>query len=237
MLERFLLGELDPENTRRLQAALVAGPELRARLAALEADSGRTLAQHPPELVARVVARRLAEAPPRRSWLQLGLPALAAAAALLWVLVAPHPADDDVRLKGDGPTLQVFRLGGAGPERLFEGSPVRQRDVVQVAFELAGLQHLVVVSVDGLGNATLHFPLDGRTLVPEGLKALPQSFELDDAPGYERFFLVASPNPLSADEVLAAARHLARGPDPRVAPLPAPPAATVRSLRLDKAAP
>jgi hypothetical protein len=237
MLERFLVGELDAENTRRLTTTLATTPELKARLDALEADSRRILAQHPPELVERVVARRLAAAPPRRAWPRVALPGLVAVAALLLLLVVPRDGGEDVRLKGDGPSLRLFRLAAAGPERLFEGSPVRAHDVVQVAFELADKPHLVVVSIDGAGNATLHFPLDGMTSPPPGLKALPRSFELDDAPGYERFFLVTSDEPLSSTAVLDAARALARGPNPRTAPLPLPARASSTSVRLDKVNP
>jgi len=38
-LERFALGELDPERRRGIEAALAADPSLRARLASIEADS------------------------------------------------------------------------------------------------------------------------------------------------------------------------------------------------------
>ena len=187
MLERFVLGELDAERTSALEAALATTPELKARLEALAVDSRRTLAEHPPELVDRVVARRLSARPRRRATWHSLVPALAGAAALLWLVVVPHPPGDEVRLKGDGPSLRLFRLGAAGPERLFDAATVRPHDVVQVAFELAGQAHLVVVSIDGASNATLHFPLDGSSRAPLGAKVLEQSFELDDAPGFERF--------------------------------------------------
>jgi anti-sigma factor RsiW len=237
MLERFVLGELDAENTQRLRAALPAAPELKARLEALEADSRRTLAQHPAELVERVVERRLSAEPPRRSPLRYLLAALAGVATLLWLVAVPHPAADDVRLKGDGPSLRLFRLGADGPERLSDAAAVHPHDVVQVAFDLSGATHLVVVSIDGAGNATLHFPLDGTSHAPPGLKALPQSFELDDAPGFERFFLVAGGEPLSPGAILDAARRLARGPNPRTAPLSVPLGASSSSVRLDKVNP
>ena len=237
MLERFLLGELDAERAQKLEAALSTTPELKARLEALAADSRRTLAEHPPELVERVVARRLAARPGRRSTLRFVVPALAGVATLLWLGLAPHPAEDDVRLKGDGPSLRLFRLGAKGPERLFDASRVRPHDVVQVAFELAGQPHLVIVSVDGAGHSTLHFPLDGSSRAPLGTKALKQSFELDDAPGFERFFLVTSQEPLAPDTIVETARRLAHGPSPRTAPLSVPPGATSSSMRLDKVNP
>jgi hypothetical protein len=238
MLERFVLGELGAEDTRRLTAALATSPELQARLDALALDSRATLAQHPPELVARVVARRLAGQPPAsRSPLRVLVPALAGLAAVLWLVLPAQPAGDAITLKGEGPALRLYRLGDAGPERLPEGAPAHAHDVVQVAFDLAALRYLVVVSVDGSGGATLHWPLDGDTRVPEGLKTIPRSFELDDAPGFERFFLVAGNQPLPVDVILGAARELARGAAPRTASLPVPTGATVRAVRLDKVRP
>lgn len=236
MLERFLVGELDAERSRRLTEALATSPELNTRLDALKADSRRTLAEHPPELVERVVTRRIEALPARRSVLRYAIPSLAAVAVLAWLVVPPHSSDDIV-LKGNGLSLRLFRLGPSGPERLFDGSTAYPHDVVQVAFELSGQPHLVVVSVDGAGNATLHFPLDGSSRAPLGLKVIPQSFELDDAPGFERFFLVTSDAPLSPDAILDAARRLAHGPSPRTAPLPVPPGAGVSSVRLDKVNP
>jgi len=238
MLERFALGELDPAQARRLEAALATEPSLQARLDALRADSAATLARHPPELVARVVARRLADRPTARPALRLAVvPALALAATAAWLVLAPPPPPDEVLLKGDGPSLTLYRLGGAGPERLGDGALVREHDVVQVAFDLAARRYLVVVSVDGSGGATLHWPVDGDTRAPEGLKTIPRSFELDDAPGFERFFLVAADEPLPVDVILASARALARGAAPRTASLPVPPGATVRAVRLDKVQP
>jgi hypothetical protein len=234
MLERFRLGELDAEQARLVQAELTTHPELQARLGALDADSRATLARHPPELVARVVARRLADQPPARPALPWALGAVATAAVVGYLALAPRPADDEVRLKGAGPTLRLFRLGDAGPQPLADGAPVREHEVVQVAFELAGARHLVVVSADGAGAATLHYPLDGDSRAPPGMKALPRSFELDDAPAFERFFLVTSDRPLSPQLVLDAARRVGQAPDPRTAPLPVPPGASWRSVLLAK---
>jgi hypothetical protein len=69
----------------------------------------------------------------------------------------------------------------------------------------------VVFSVDGRGSVVLHYPSnasDSTALSPGGAHALPFSYELDDAPGFERFFLVWSDNPIPVDAVLAAAKNL-----------------------------
>ena len=235
-LERYRLNELDAAEAAKVKTALAAEPALAARLAAMNADDAAILAAHPAAQVASRVdsARRIVVShrkPPQR-WMLL--PALALAAVLA-VVVAPRlfaKPQDDIILKGLGPSLRVFRLTNAEPERLDDGAKVHPRDVVQVAFELAGAPHLVVVSVDGAGHSTLHWPKDGNTQTPPGFKVLPQSFELDDAPKFERFFLVTSDLPLTPNAVLKAAESAARG---GTLALPGP--VTQRSLLLEKVSP
>lgn len=233
MLERYRLGELSGADHAKVAAELAADEALRARLSALVEDDAATLAAHPPGRVAARVT--LTAAPPeRRSVARFLVPAFALAAALtvgIVVLNAP-PVEDEVRFKGDGPSLRLFRLAGKDPERLADGARVKPHDVVQVAFELSGAKHLVIVSVDGAGQTTLHWPLDGNTQPAPGLKALPQAFELDEAPGFERFFLVTSDAPLPVADVLAAAKGSGR-----TGPLPLPASATQRSVLLDKVSP
>ena len=232
MLERYRLGELSAEDQARVAQALAADAALRARLGQLDLDDAATLAAHPPARIAAHVAARAA--PPEDRRFRLLVPAFALAAAITVAIVVQRavPSDDVVRFKGEGPSLRLFRLAGKDPERLADGAHVKAHDVVQVAFESSGAAHLVIVSVDGAGHATLHWPLDGNTAVPPGMKALPQAFELDEAPGFERFFLVTSDVPLSAPDVLKAAQGVSRS-----GPLELPKTAAQRSLLLDKVSP
>ncbi|MFO0597147.1 MAG: ActD-like protein [Myxococcaceae bacterium] len=231
-LERYRLGEASADDARAIAAAALEDPALRARLEALEADDRATLERLPPAQVAQRV-RDHATPAPARAW--RWAPALAlAAVALVGVVVlrARDTGDDVLRPKGDGPTLRLFRLAGQTPERLADGAHVRAHDVVQVAFELQGAPFAVVVSVDGGGHTTLHWPGDHRaesTAVAPGFKTLPQSFELDEAPGFERFFLVTSTRPLEPDAILEAAARAARD-----GALSVRPDDTWRALLLDK---
>lgn len=229
-LERYRLNELSAEETARIDAVLKTDEALRARVQALEVDDAATRTKYPH--LTRTKLREGVTAPARSPWL---MPALALAAALLGGVVTlqlTRTDVDDVRFKGDGPTLHLFRLAGAEPERLDDGAKVKPHDVVQVAFELSGAKHVVIVSVDGLKHGTLHWPRNGKTEAPVGFNKLPESFELDDAPGFERFFLVTSDAPLAVGEILVAAEAAARS-----APLALPKSATSRSFLLDKVTP
>jgi hypothetical protein len=74
----------------------------------------------------------------------------------------------------------------------------------------------LILSVDGRGGVTLHFPAekDGSSLLVLNKKtALPHAIELDDAPGFERFFLITSGFPIDVEDVLKKAENLARDPE------------------------
>lgn len=231
-LERYRLGELSEADTKQIADALVLDATLRERLAAIESDDVATLRAHPASRVAervRLTARDAgALAPKRAPW---KMPAFALAAVALigvvaWQLQQP-PVEDVVTLKGDA--LRLFRLTNAEPERLDDGASVKPHDVVQVAFELDGAKYAVVVSVDGAGNATLHWPHGPDARTPPNFKKLPESFELDEAPGFERFFLITSNEPLSPEQLYAAVKQAGRS-----GTLSIPAAASQRSLLLQK---
>jgi hypothetical protein len=221
-LERILLGEEGDEGL---------GPDDRARLEDLRASNEEILGRYPPALVAEQVARR-ARAEERRAapreaapWFRpvlWGAPALAGLAVVFFLAVSggdPAVVADGpevTRTKGDVvPALAVHRRGPGGPERLGPGAEVRAGDVLQLSYSAAGAAHGAIVSVDGSGAVTLHHPArqDGSTaLAPGGETPLPAAYELDDAPGFERFFLVTGPGPVDVEEVVAAARRLAAEP-------------------------
>lgn len=249
LLERLHLGELSPDEER----------ELRRRLAATEPDGGesRLLAlarsdadlreRLPPlEGLASVEARTGPRSPEfgrrkRRLWPWLGL-AVAVGLSLLVIRpvldAPPTPGGDGpvgLRPKGLTPLL-VSREGGRegelvpvdpGSERLRAG------DRIQLSVRLPEPRYIAVVSLDGRGSPTIHLE---PTPTPVTSLELPSSFVLDDAPGFERFFLVASPRPLTLAPIERALHTLARGLDPANAPLPLPEHAyaEVTAIRLDK---
>jgi hypothetical protein len=217
-LERFLLQELGPEEGEALRRQLgEAG--LRERLSALETSNAEILAAHPPARVAVEVRARLGggrAAPPRQRFrytlaLAASLAVVAGAAGWLASSRSPLPSGNETRVKGLAPQLLLFRKSGAsGVERLTEGSPARDHDLVQVAYHAAGRRYGVVVSIDGRGVITRHLPTAGAEAAPlqNGPPvALAEAYELDDAPGFEQFYLVAADEPFAVAQVLEAVRR------------------------------
>jgi|CXWL01.1.fsa_nt_gi hypothetical protein len=222
-LERFLLGELTDDEAGVIRSAIGRDADVQARLTALEASNAELLQAHPvgPFVAAvdlKLSARNRGRAISRRTWVLA--PAALAAAALLFVL-RPSPTSDfewsaangeqvsGDRFKGDGPQLVVFLKDGADASRLLaQGAYARSGDVVQVAYRGVGENFGVIVSLDGRGHVTRHFPLNGETasrLRSGGLVPLDSAYRLDDAPRAERFFLVTSNDEFEVAGVLEAA--------------------------------
>jgi hypothetical protein len=252
MLERYALGELPPDQSAMLRARLQAEGEairagltpegdLTSRLAALQVSDSAILQAHPPRQVAAEVRRRLhrrrAEEglvlrPGPGRWLLAAAPLLAAAVALIVFLAPPSspfgdPQDEliETTAKGLEPSLRVYRRSGQEQERLDQGAIVRPADLLQIAYVAKGYDHGVILSVDGRGGVTLHLPSEpgGSTALSlDGEQALGFSYELDDAPGFERFFLVTSEKPVDVQAVLQAATRLAADGAARSDPLPLP---------------
>lgn len=152
------------------------------------------------------------------------------AAALAFVIVRPadpllEEGPDTTIIKGLTPDVQVLALID-GAVRPIERAAAGQR--VQLSVVGAGASHGVLLSVDGRGGVTLHHPRSANdsTALPIGeALRLPDSFVLDDAPGFERFILVTSPRAIDVVLVLEAARQLAgdavlRGRAPLALPAP-----------------
>jgi hypothetical protein len=253
LVERLALGELDAaaaaDVRRRLEAE---GRNVEAELAAIAISNRQILAALPPATVAATVRRR-AEAPRssrRAAWL-VALPLLGAAAAVMLVARPTQNTTPDVggdvvdegglRPKGITPELNIYRRVGQSTELLRRGARVSRGDLLRLSYRKNdGGPFGAVLSIDGRGQVTVHWPAGGATsaakLSPDGEVGLPSSYELDDAPAFERFFFVTSPTPFSMSTVTEAARALAARPEAARTQALALPAATFtqKSVMLDK---
>lgn len=248
LVEQLALGELSPEQAETVRRRL--GDTLDARLAELAASDRAILEAHPPPDMVKSIGRRLdrersgTSEPPRTVRLPWLLPAAVAMAAVLawwWVRPRPEPtAPQDLIARSDPPTpsgpehiiikgdprLIVHRQTASGTELLADGDRIQAGDRLQVSLVAAGRRSGVIVSIDGAGAVTLHFP--GQPTSPAALPAggpvpLDHAYELDDAPGFERFlFVTATQGDVDVDRVMEAARTLATQPDADTAPLAIP---------------
>ena len=237
LLERYRLGEVTPDEKAAIERRLAHDDELRQRLSALDASDDEIRRAYAPAVVAAHVQRRLdaraAGAPQgigalvrRLSWTKV---AALAGVVVLVVLTGPRlfgPAEEPAdRVKGLEPAILLFRKVAEGSEPLEDGARARTGDLIRIGYRAAGSTWGLILSVDGRGTVTPHLPRDGTRAVRLSAGSqvlLDVSYELDDAPRWERFYFVAGSAPFDAAPVVEAARRAAApggaGP-PRVLPL------------------
>jgi hypothetical protein len=236
LLERYRLGEVDGLERERVDRLLAGDASLRLRLEQLARSDAEIDRSYPPVWRAERVRERLRRAgaagasrrAPARAPRWLVPAGVAAAAAVVLVLApriaGPPPSGPDVpqvepgdRIKGMKPSLQLFRRTPDGSETLADGAVVRAGDVVRVGYRAAGRGFGVIVSIDGRGAVTLHLPAGGDQAAPlesGDTVLLDRAYELDDAPRFERFYLVTAAAPFPVAPVLNAARRAAEAHAP-----------------------
>ncbi|MEL6547979.1 MAG: ActD-like protein, partial [Myxococcota bacterium] len=195
-------------------------------LSALKRSNEDILERYPPSMMAPAIQRRLnrctkSQCEPIRWWqhLAIGVP-VAAAAALLMVVMpmehGEHSADGTERLKGSTQLVVQRARADKSLEPLVDGSAARAGDRIQLGYRLPQTSdesvYGVVLSLDGAGSVTAHLPSEGVApkLQTHKLVALPHSYVLDDAPRFERFFLITSRRPFKLEPILQAARELGK---------------------------
>lgn len=233
-LERFLLGELDPDEKNRIQRRLESDETLRKRVEELRRSNEKVLERYPAPWMASEIRRKL-ETPtldsPRTAkgmgrlsfW---PIPALTMAAAVVAILLLSPPWEwgnetreplvpsIHTRIKGLDPQILLFRKTETGSELLENGAKAREHDLVLIQYVAAGRAFGAIFSIDGRGSVTRHFPLEGpeaARLKQDGAVSLDFSYELDDAPRWERFFFVTSDSTFDLDIVFGAAQDLVSG--------------------------
>jgi hypothetical protein len=225
LIEKLLLDELPQTDKERL----LADPEVRRRLQELEAENRRILAEYPPAEMAKAIRNcaRWNDAPGAKGAsrkrrrpvpAQRFVPALTFGLLVLvaGVFLVIRGQEAETRLKGGEAFLNVYMKTDAGGQLLTEGQRVSQGTTLQVGYVAGSSSYGVILSVDGRGVVTRHYPLSavtGLELEGEGEVLLPFAYTLDDAPAFERFFFVVSEKPFAVETVLQAAEELSEEPE------------------------
>ncbi len=207
-LERYALNELPLERAARIREALATDAALRDRVAALSAGESDVRGWLGAGTRARLDAQPPAAAP-RLLW------AMAAAAVILLAAVVARPltwpaepAAAD-RVKGSAASLIIYRQTPGGSEQLEAGSVAHAGDVIRIGYRVSDTAYGTILSVDARGVVTVHLPANAGTapaLASGERTLLGDAYELDDAPQWERFFIVTGTTPFLIDPVVAAAR-------------------------------
>jgi hypothetical protein len=219
-LEKYQLGELNPEDQEMVKEALAVDNRLRDRLKVLDESDRELRLRYPLEsLRLRPPPRFIRVKPAARL---AGLAALVIAGILILALyrvfsttpasIASAPTD---RIKGTAQTNSELLIYVQGEEIfLADQTALQEGNTVQLAYTApAGAKHYgVIFSIDGRSAVTMHYPYrkgQSSLLVSGKRTFLNEAYTLDDAPGYEVFVLVVSEKPLDADMVLRKAHEIA----------------------------
>lgn len=229
ILERYVLKELPEEKMKEVEEYLIKNPYAKRRVEEIELANAEILRNYPAEEIAVEINRRLAVSEKRQKNIKadkvkrLYLPSFAiAAAAVILIVIFPlvRPVDDLLknnngveitRAKGENAGLLVYRKRGSRVELLKSGAEARKGDLLQIAYFSIEDGYGTVLSIDGRGTVTLHFPgdADSSTALKKGKKSLlPNAYELDDAPEFERFFFITGKSELDVRRLLSAAKAL-----------------------------
>lgn len=150
----------------------------------------------------------------------ISFPSLAAAVFLLIILFPSiHPSKkipdelESTRIKGLTPYLSIYQKKNSQIAILKPNDSVNLADQIQIGYISAGYPYGVIFSVDGSGSVTLHYPedVDLPAKLETGNKEilLTSSYQLDDAPDFEKFYFITSHQPLDTKTILAQAKKTA----------------------------
>jgi anti-sigma-K factor RskA len=242
-LERYVLGELPGKRARKIKKWLKTDAQLREKIEEIEKSNREILTQYPPDFVVPKIMSRhnintrdeikeITRPKPvffRR--ILYAAPAFAAALVIILILFplrkrdvnlpAEHTGQDEILVKGmeemdmSKTQLLVHRKRNDRIELLKNGARGKAGDLLQLAYIAAKQSHGVILSIDGNGNVTLHFPdkENNPTSLEQDKKILlPNAIELDNAPGFERFFFITSSVEINIGEILNKAGILANNP-------------------------
>lgn len=223
-LERFILNELPQSEINAIREREQFDLVLHERIEALRENSAELLEKHP--LKRMISGSKKASARKLKNSFSLwdnwknipvwAAPAFVCAAALLilplyTLSLIPEKTEttaffsnEETRVKGLEPRLEVWRKTGEIAEKLEFKAGVNQGDIIQLRYLVPQTCYGTIVSLDGRGVVTVH--LSGEVgkaapLTPGRAVALDHSYQLDDAPEFEIFYLVTSPQNFDIKEV------------------------------------
>ncbi len=232
-IERYLLGELPPSRMEEIAQLIQKNPDLNKEIDNVKQNDAEVLKKHPIETMLPGILKKYEEnrqrvrAKERATPITLkrflyAAPVVASALILFFVVFFKDSTIPGLtRIKGDESLdftktqVIVYRKGRGRIELMKDRSQVKAGDLLQLGYIPAGKKHGVIFSIDGNGVVTLHYPesRDGSSLLKQERKNLLSSaYELDDAPGFERFFFITAMEVIDVADMLKKAESLALSP-------------------------
>lgn len=231
-LDRYLLGELPSSRMKEITKLIQEEPDLKKKISILKKTNAEIIEHNPPETMLPGILRKYEKNRLRtlsrekagllslkRKRLLYATPVLTAALFLMFVvLFRDGSSPGQNRIKGEDALdfsktqILIYRKNRDQIELLNNGDKARYGDLVQLGYIPAGKTYGVILSIDGNGVVTLHYPEkknDSTLLNQEKKNLLTSAYELDNAPDFERFFFVTAEEEIDVTEIIIQAEKLA----------------------------
>ncbi|SMP41890.1 hypothetical protein [Fibrobacter sp. UWB10] len=222
-LERYLLGELPESEMKALQQREAEDQIFAARVAEMREQGKRFVAENPFEALADrmdAVDGRIADVSRNQVsglWLKVAA-ALVIALGIFSVVVlnrdvatydrdsasmevAMANTDDGTRIKGMQASLEVWKKMGDSAVQMVNLGNAYEGDEIQLRYRVPQKCFGMLLSMDGNGTITMHMG-EGNSAIelePGKMTTLPFAYKLDNAPKFEKFFLLTSEKSFTVD--------------------------------------
>lgn len=217
-LERYLTGDLPEGEMREIRELEKTDEMLAHRVKLLREDNAAILRKMPFERLAEKMDARDNGAERKDNVVHFGFVKFAAAAALVLAVVSvalfsqreigpvtdggaramdvalADVPDDGTRIKGLDARMEVWKKTGDSAVQMPNLGEAREGDEIQLRYAVPEKCFGMLFSMDGNGTLTMHMA-DGSqaiALEPGKMTTLPFAYKLDNAPKFEKFFLLTS---------------------------------------------
>ena len=221
-LERYLLGDLPEGEMQALREREACDEIFAARVREMREQGERFLAENPFSAIEdKLENAERSEILPNRSFNTLWLKAAAALVIALGVFsavvlnrdvatyegsstsmeVAIADVDNGTRIKGMNASLEVWKKTGDSAVQMMNLGNASEGDEIQLRYRVPQKCFGMLFSMDGNGTITMHMG-DGNKAVelePGKMTTLPFAYKLDNAPKFEKFFLLTSEKSFKID--------------------------------------
>ena len=221
-LERYLLGELPEKEMRELQERELSDEIFAARVREMREQGKRFLAENPfaaldDKLDAIEDSKSSVNGQPNVLWLKVAAALVIALGVFSMVLlnrnvetfdskdaamqVAMADVDNGTRIKGMQATLEVWKKTGDSAVQMVNLGNAYEGDEIQLRYRVPQKCFGMLFSMDGNGTITMHMGEGNKAieLEPGKMTTLPFAYKLDNAPKFEKFFLLTSQNSFEID--------------------------------------
>jgi hypothetical protein len=228
MLERYILKELDGKKMDEIRELCEKNSDIASRIMEIRKSNEEILSAYPEDKIASEITHKyesqnLSSKKQHRIpriYLRIITPVAVAAAAVIFILLPALKNDvsiidpnDITRQKGNETSIYLYRKNrNSEIDILKNGSSAKAGDLLQISYSSLKNAYGVILSIDGRGKVTLHYPANEKAstkLTPGEKHLLENSYELDDAPEFERFFFITSAAEIKIESVIFSANVLA----------------------------